>query len=98
MYDAIETPDEIIRSKYWFDDGNIILQAENTQFRVHRSLLSNQSVVFSDMFSMPQPMALDPLVDGCPVVFLSDKADDLELVMAIFYDNFKCATSLSVFI
>ncbi|PPQ96598.1 hypothetical protein CVT26_010753 [Gymnopilus dilepis] len=89
MYDAIETPEQITRSKYWFDDGNIILQAEKTQFRVHRSLLSNQSVVFRDMFSMPQPVALDPLVDGCPVVFLSDKVNDLGLVMAVFYDNFK---------
>ena len=38
---------------------------------------------------MPQPVILDPVVDGCPVVFLSDSADDLELVMCLFYDNFK---------
>ena len=79
------------RSRFWFDDGNVILQAENTQFRVHRSLLSLQSSVFKDMFSMPQPMdtATTLNVDGCPIITLSDKASDLEHVLSIFYENIR---------
>ncbi|PPQ82404.1 hypothetical protein CVT26_013319 [Gymnopilus dilepis] len=87
--DDFAEPNEISKSRFWFDDGNIILQAENTQYKVHRSLLANQSVVFRDMFSMPQPANPDPVVDACPVVPLSDKAADIEHVLSLFYDNFK---------
>ncbi|KAF8903484.1 hypothetical protein CPB84DRAFT_1677981 [Gymnopilus junonius] len=87
--DVSGTSYDVTKSKYWFDDGNVILQAENTQFRVHRSVLSNHSVVFRDMFTMPQPAPLDPLVDGCPVVSLSDKTADIGHVMSLFYENFK---------
>ncbi|CAA7266013.1 unnamed protein product [Cyclocybe aegerita] len=71
----------------WLDDGNIILQAEATQFRVHRSMLARHSVVFKDMFSMPQPDE-DPVFEGCPVITLSDKAEDLKQILSVFYDNF----------
>ena len=87
--DDFAEPNEFTKSRFWFDDGNVILQAENTEFKVHRSLLANQSVVFRDMFSIPQPADPDPVVDGCPVVPLSDKAADIEHVLSLFYDNFK---------
>ena len=79
-----------VRSMYWFDDGNVILEAENTQFRVHRSLLARHSKVFKDMFSLPQP-ATDPGLrpECCPVVFLSDKVTDLECVMSVIYDGIR---------
>ena len=78
-------------SRFWFDDGNVILQAENTQFRVHRSLLSLHSNVFKDMFSMPQPTdtTTAPNADGCPVITIFDKASDLEYVLSIFYENIR---------
>lgn len=43
------------RGDLWFKDGNVILIAEGTAFRVHQSLLSINSEVFRDMFSFPQP-------------------------------------------
>ncbi|KIM49688.1 hypothetical protein M413DRAFT_114305 [Hebeloma cylindrosporum] len=76
---------------YWFDDGNVILQIETKQYRVHRSLLSRHSKVFKDMFSLPQP-AMDPgpiTSDGCPVIFLCDKATDLEHALSVIYDNIR---------
>ncbi|KAJ3513919.1 hypothetical protein NLJ89_g2688 [Agrocybe chaxingu] len=83
----------ITRSEdFWLDDGNIILQAESTQFRVHKSMLARHSTVFKDMFSFPQPAEpLDPVVEGCPVVTLSDPAWDVEVILSIFYDNVKCS-------
>jgi len=79
------------KSRFWFDDGNVILQAENTQFRVHRSLLSMHSNIFKDIFSVPQPTDTTTTlnVDGCPVITLSDKADDLEHVLSIFYETIR---------
>ena len=82
---------EIQRSRFWFDDGSVILQAENTQFRVHCSVLSLHSNVFKDMFNMPQPTDTTtvPNADSCPVIALFDKASDLEHVLSILYENFR---------
>lgn len=75
------------RSNLWFSDGNIVLQAEDTQFCVHRSVLSKYSSVFRDMFSLPQSSAdmVDEQVDGIPVVILHDMANDVERMIANMY-------------
>ncbi|KAF8145623.1 hypothetical protein K438DRAFT_1425906, partial [Mycena galopus ATCC 62051] len=39
----------------WFEDGNIVIQAGNSQFRVYRGVLAKRSSVFQDMLSSPQP-------------------------------------------
>jgi BTB/POZ domain len=70
----------------WFDDGSIVLQAGTTQFRVHRSVLSANSAVFRDMFSVPQAAKGDEVVEGCYVVRLSDSAEDWIYVLRAFYD------------
>lgn len=74
------------RSSVWYPDGNIILQAEGFQFRVHKSILAQSSSVFEDMFSIPQPPVADhELVEGCTVILLSDSFEDVECVLqAIF--------------
>jgi hypothetical protein len=41
----------------WFCDGSIILRAEDTLFRVHKSQLARHSPFFRDLFSLPQPSA-----------------------------------------
>ncbi|KDR67625.1 hypothetical protein GALMADRAFT_257854 [Galerina marginata CBS 339.88] len=77
-------------SRFWFYDGNIVLQAENTQYRVHGSMLSLHSKVFKDMFDVPQPHEpSEPCIEGCPLISLTDKAEDLEEVLSIFYDNIR---------
>ncbi|KAJ6487718.1 hypothetical protein C8R45DRAFT_1144038 [Mycena sanguinolenta] len=73
-----------VRSKIWMPYGDIILQAESTQFRVNRDLLAQQSSVFKDMFSLPQP-ADEPTVEGCPIVRVSDTAKDWELLLEVLY-------------
>ncbi|KAF7299338.1 BTB domain-containing protein [Mycena indigotica] len=76
----------ILRSKdFWFDDGNVILQVQSTQFRLSKSVLAMHSPVFRDMFSLPLPPE-EPLVEGCPVVVLfGDTSEDWEyLLRAIF--------------
>ncbi|KAI0783929.1 hypothetical protein BC629DRAFT_1518200 [Irpex lacteus] len=35
----------------WFEDGNVVLVAETTGFRVYRGLLARHSEIFHDMFS-----------------------------------------------
>lgn len=84
-------------NEYWFEDGNVILEAENVQFRVHRSMLSLHSTVFADMFRMPQPIQpdLETYIEGCPVVTLADSADDVSAIISIFYGNMKFVYALN---
>lgn len=71
----------------WFDDGNIVLQAELTQFKVYRGILSANSEIFRDMLTLPQPaVGLDEMqVEGCPVVNMSDRAEDWAYVLKALY-------------
>ncbi|KAK7008224.1 BTB domain-containing protein [Favolaschia claudopus] len=81
-------------SEIWRPDGNVVLQAEDTQFRVHWSVLALHSSVFSDMQDLPQP-ADQPTVEGCPVVNLPDEAGDVEILLTVLYSPmFLCKKSL----
>lgn len=75
------------RSDFWLDDANIILQAGSVQFAVHRSVLAMHSEVFKDMRQVGKPVSEDSIVDGCPVVQLSDLADDLEVFLKTLYGD-----------
>ncbi|KAK7044880.1 hypothetical protein R3P38DRAFT_3389100 [Favolaschia claudopus] len=90
---AMANTTPITRSKIWVPYGDMVLQAESTQFRVNRDVLARQSPVFSDMFSLPQPSD-EPTIEGCPVVHLFDSAKDWELLLEILYDPFKYEDAL----
>ena len=66
----------------WFDDGNIVLVAGNTAFRVYRGLLAAQSTVFSDMFEASSPVGGETF-EGCPVIRLFDSTQDLVHLLKI---------------
>ncbi|KAJ7165418.1 hypothetical protein C8R46DRAFT_647360 [Mycena filopes] len=38
---------------YYFDDGDLVIRAGNTLFKVHKFLLSRDSSMFKDMFALP---------------------------------------------
>ncbi|KAK7025084.1 BTB domain-containing protein [Favolaschia claudopus] len=84
----------ITRSDTWFSDGNVVLQADNTQFRVHWGVLALHSSVFSDMQGLPQPPD-QPTVEGCAVVELQDDPEDVELMLKALYSlKFHCQKRL----
>jgi hypothetical protein len=76
-----------IRSEIWYDDGNIILEAERTQFRVFRGILSASSEVFRDMFAIPHPLEGEALVEVCAVVRLTDSAEDWLYVLKVLFER-----------
>ncbi|KAJ6593488.1 hypothetical protein B0H19DRAFT_919873 [Mycena capillaripes] len=78
------TEDAITRSDIWYNDGSVILQAENTQFRVHWSVLALHSSFFREMQGLPQP-ADQPSIDGCPIVELQDAIVDVEHLLKVLY-------------
>ena len=79
----------VIRSsKFWFEDGNVVLQAEHTQFRLHRSVLSMHCPIFQDMFACSLPEN-GPTVDGCPLIDLSETLEDVKNFVKILYRSIK---------
>lgn len=82
-----DPPRPIVRSELWKSDGNIVLQAERTQFKIHRSTLADNSSVFRDMFSLPPQPPEEDAVEGCPLVVLSDHPYDWLNVLKALYER-----------
>lgn len=70
----------------WFEDGNLILEAGETRFRISRGVLAARSPVFQEMLLFPQPPG-EELVDGCPVVRLHDSPEDVGYFLKAIYDS-----------
>ena len=68
-------------------NADIIIQScDSINFRVHKLVLSLSSPFFSDMFSLPQPSESDQeVVDGLPVVRLSEDAEVLKCLLTMLY-------------
>ncbi|KAF8870584.1 hypothetical protein CPB84DRAFT_1801842, partial [Gymnopilus junonius] len=76
----------LIRSDFWFRDGNVVIIAGSAAFKVHRGQLERHSEVFSDLFSLPQPDSPE-LVDGCSCVELQDCPSDVFYFLSALYDG-----------
>jgi hypothetical protein len=77
----------------WLDGGNLIIQAENTLFKVFSAILAIASPVFKDMLSVPQPAgSAAENFEGLPFVRLPDTAFDVTQVLkALVYPGCACA-------
>ncbi|KAL1761780.1 hypothetical protein FB107DRAFT_254746 [Schizophyllum commune] len=71
----------------FFPDGNIILQAETTIFRLYKGLLASKSTVFKDMFAFPQPSNDERTLLGCPVVEIYDNAEEATYFLRALTDS-----------
>jgi len=71
----------------WFDDGNLILQAEQSVFKIYRGLLCARSTVFADMFAFPPPQEGNGVVEGCPFVNTYDSAQDMTYFLRALLDS-----------
>ena len=79
-HDASPLPDHLDVS-----DADIVIQScDLVNFRVHKLVLSLSSAFFSDMFSLPQPPN-NEVVDGLPVVRLSEDAELLNSLLTMLY-------------
>lgn len=78
-------PDLKRSSELWFEDGTIVLQTEGVLFRVFSGILSKNSIVFQQMFTIPQPETTE-MYSGCPLVLLQDSAEDLTNFLKAIHD------------
>jgi hypothetical protein len=82
------SPTKLIRStKVWYSDGNLVLQAEDMLFKVHRGILSARSKVFAGMLAVSRPdNSTEEFVDNCPVVQLpGDESYDVRHALRAIY-------------
>ncbi|KAJ7910693.1 hypothetical protein B0H13DRAFT_2329077 [Mycena leptocephala] len=69
----------------WLEDGNIVIQAGISLYRVYRGVLATHSSVFKDMLSFPQPPDSE-LVEGCPTVRLLDSDREVTPFLKALFD------------
>lgn len=86
--DEADAPSVIQSAKFWFEDATVVLQAEAQQFRVHRGVLSENSIFLADMFKLPQPEN-EPLIDGRPLVHVHETAQEWEDVLTMLYNPLR---------
>ncbi|KAH9925125.1 uncharacterized protein B0H18DRAFT_877402 [Fomitopsis serialis] len=75
----------------WYEDGNIIIVAQGIGFRLSKGLLAQNSQVFRDMLSLPQPSDASHVetYDGCPVVHVTDTVDELRVLAMTVFNGFS---------
>ncbi|KAJ7237036.1 hypothetical protein B0H12DRAFT_1190796 [Mycena haematopus] len=78
----------------WHTDGSVVLQAEQTQWKVHWTILALHSSYFRDLHAQPHPPKPSD-IDGCPIIELSDDAQDVEdILKALYIPTFHCKEKL----
>ncbi|KAJ7491140.1 hypothetical protein FB451DRAFT_1222176 [Mycena latifolia] len=70
----------------WFEDGNVVIHAEDYEFRLFKSFLTSRSAIFKDTLSMPEPEDAER-VDGCPVLRIHDSAVDAAHFFKAIFDS-----------
>ncbi|KAJ7237044.1 hypothetical protein B0H12DRAFT_1190803 [Mycena haematopus] len=74
----------------WHSDGSVVLQAQQTQWKVHWTVLALHSSYFRDLHARPHPPKPSD-IDECQVIELSDDAQDVEDVLkALYIPTFYC--------
>ena len=80
-------PDPVV----WYDDGNIVLIAGSTAFKLYKGILASVSPVFKDMFALAKPggnSQTPSTIDGCPAVRVTDSPGDLRRFFHIVTTGF----------
>ena len=61
----------------WYEDGTVILVAQEVEFRVYKGLLADQSPVFESIFSSSRSSSVDKMEQDCSTFCLTDSPSDL---------------------
>jgi hypothetical protein len=74
--------------KLWFPDGNVVLEAENTRFRIYQGVLVQNSPIFADMLSIPQPSNPEQH-EGTMLARLPDTAEEMLYFLMALFSEYK---------
>jgi len=77
-------------NEMWFEDGNVTLTVENTQFKVHKGLLTLHSETFRDMLEDSQESTNGKdrnSTSGCQFIEIEDRVDDVKYMLTLLYNR-----------
>lgn len=77
----------LVRSPIWYEDGNVVLQAQNTLFKVHRGVLAGRSSTLKNCVAKVMISPSAPPVEGCPVFVMKSLSQDITHMLHIFYGH-----------
>lgn len=70
----------------WFDDGNVVLVAEETGFKVYKGILCREARVFEDMFSMPASDAQATYEGVLPLIKVQESVQDFTSFLSALFN------------
>jgi len=75
--------------RFYFEDGSVIFLVENTLYRIHKSFLTRDSVVFSELFALPCPPDQQPegITDDKPIELKGQNREDFECFLSFYYPS-----------
>lgn len=82
-FPAMDTSQLIYSPKLWLENGDVVLKADNTVFRVTRGILAYHSPVFLKMVIHSESHIY---LGGCKVLTLPDSADDVTPFLRAIHD------------
>lgn len=68
----------------WYPDGNLIIHAGASIFRVFRGILAEKSPVLEGLLS-PRSLETFAVLDGCPVLTVSYASDEITHFLAAIF-------------
>jgi hypothetical protein len=77
----IISDENILQGTVWYADGNVIIQAESTQFKVFQGVLTTHSPVFAAILEDTEIEE----VDGCRIIRTTDAARDMKYFLEAFH-------------
>ncbi|KAJ7662842.1 hypothetical protein DFH06DRAFT_1471566 [Mycena polygramma] len=73
-------------AQFYHTSGDCIIRVENTLFKIHKYLLVRDSLVFSDLFGLPQgDGAVEGMSDALPICFSDDREDHFRALLRYIY-------------
>lgn len=82
-----DEPQTRFRSEFWHDDGNIVIQIENTYFKLYRGQLSALSTLFADLLQ-DDGKPVGSKMNGCPLYRVEGTtAEDFESLLTWIEDT-----------
>ena len=77
----------------WFDDGNIVFIVQSVAFRLHKSILSRHSDVFSAIFATLQVSQSEQThsFGGVPSLRMSHTSYEFRQLIRALYGQIRCA-------
>lgn len=82
---TVTTPELVRSAQFSFEDASAVLIAENTAFRVHKSLLAGKSSVLAAMFDQPPTQ----LFDGLPAYRLEHTKREISTTLTVLYNGWQ---------